>query len=101
MIERGEEEKRLRPKGFSETKFTNYLSQVYERLRAIIPPLLVTMEEVKQESMWRELGEKAQKADTVMGKIYNATFLLEVSALVDIYKVYNETRLEYLLNQIL
>ena len=91
MVEREEEQKVLRPKGFSETKFANYLSQVYERFRAIIPPLLVTLEEVKQDyagSKEKDLGEKAKKADIAMGKIYNATFLLQLSALVDIYGIY-------------
>ena len=91
MVERGEEQKVLRPKGYSETKFANYVSQVYERFRDIVPPLLVTLEEVKQEyagSRESGLADKASKADVVMGKLYNSTFLLELSSLVDIYKEY-------------
>ena len=91
MVEREEEVKVCRPKGFSETKFANYLRQVYGRFRTIFQPLIVTLEEVKQEytsSRDGGLSEKAQKADHVMSKIYNATFLLGLSSLVDIYTVY-------------
>jgi hypothetical protein len=37
----------------------------------------------------REHTAKAAKADAVMGKIYNVTFLLSLSALQDIYTVYS------------
>jgi hypothetical protein len=90
MVEAGIEEKVLRPKSMSETKFANYIQQVYSRFRTIIPPLLTTLEEVKQDytdSRDNENSKKAQKADAVMGKVYNVTFLLTLSALVDIYKV--------------
>ena len=50
------------------------------------------MEEAKEEC---RIGvsaekEKAAKADAVMGKIYNVTFVLSLSALVDIYSVYSD-----------
>lgn len=91
-MEEGEEARVYRPKTFSETKFANYCSEVYRRFREIVPSLLVTMEEVKVEfssSGDSSQGEKARKADTLMGKIYNATFLLSLSALVDVYRVYS------------
>jgi hypothetical protein len=53
--------------------------------------LLVTLEEVKIEFRDgdSEQREKASTADSVMGKVYNAVFLLSLSFLVDIYTVYS------------
>jgi hypothetical protein len=93
MVEEGREARVLRPKTFSETKMANHAKDVYSRFREIIPALLITLEDVKLE--WSSScqssdgAEKAQKANAVMGKVYNATFLLSLSALVDIYAVYS------------
>ena len=93
MVEEGREARVLRPKTFSETKMANHVKEVYSRFRQIVPALLCTLEEVKQE--WAGSGrssegaEKAMKADAIMGKVYNTNFLLSLSALVDIYTVYS------------
>ena len=92
LVEEGLEKAFLRPKNFSETKFANWVKEVYSRFRDIYQPLTITLEEAKEEC---RIGvsaekEKAAKADAVMGKIYNVTFVLSLSALVDIYSVYSD-----------
>ena len=92
MVEEGREARVLRPKTFSETKMANHSRAVYARFREIVPALLSTLEEVKQE--WAREGgshdkEKALKADAIMAKIYNTIFLLTLSLLVDIYTIYS------------
>ena len=91
MVESGLEETVRRPKGFSETKMANYVKLVYVRFREIIHALIVTLEEVKQESQTGDSvqREKAKTADVVMGKVYNTTFMLCLSFLIDVYTVYS------------
>ena len=91
MVETGQESRVLRPKNFSETKMANHMKQVYDRFRDMTPALIVTLEEAKEESYEgdKEQREKARNAESVMGKVYNATFLLSVSSLIDIYTVYS------------
>ena len=88
----GEEKAFLRPKNFSETKFANWVKAVYSRFRDIYKPLTITLEETKEQCRNGNSTEreKAAKADAVMGKIYNVTFGLSLSALVDIYTVYSD-----------
>ena len=92
LITEGEEKAFLRPKNFSETKFANWVKAVYSRFRDIYKPLTITLEETKEQCRNGNSTEreKAAKADVVMGKIYNATFVLSLSALVDIYTVYSD-----------
>ena len=52
----------------------------------------ITLEEVNQEyagSQDSSLGDKVMKADTVMGIVHNAIFLLSLGWSVDIYSVYS------------
>jgi hypothetical protein len=95
-VEEGKEARVLRPKSFSETKMANHVKDVYKRFREILPSLMKTLEEVKLEYACdggagggNDGAEKARKADSIMGKIYNARFLLTLSALIDIYSVYS------------
>jgi hypothetical protein len=93
MVEEKREVKVLRPKTFSETKMANHSAAVYTRFREIVPALLATMEEVRLEYAGAgggsEGSEKVQKAQNLMRRVYNVTFLLSNSALVDIYSIYS------------
>jgi hypothetical protein len=92
MLEDGHEKAFRRPKNFSETKFANWVQGVYARFREILPELLGTLESAKREYFQGDADErdKASTADGIMGKIYNLTFCLSLSALVDIYTVYKD-----------
>lgn len=83
----------LRPKTFSATKMANHSAAVYHRFREMVPALLKTLWQVKLEYSGVGRGgegvKKVEKATSVLNRVHNATFLLSLSALVDIYTIYS------------
>ena len=80
-----------RPLNFSETKFANWAQKVYSTFRDIFRALVVTLSEVKEDN-WQgdnHPKKKANTADELEGSIYNYTFLLSLSCMVDVYSVYS------------
>ena len=90
MVEEKLEARVLRPKTFSETKMANHAAAVYARFRAMLPAMVRTLTEVQAEfyTGGDSDQEKVLKANDLFGKIHTVTFLLSLSALVDIYGVF-------------
>ena len=89
MVEKKVEERVLRPKTFSDTKMANHAKQVYQRFRQILPAMLQTLREVMEKYTGGDSDEDKQlKANDVFKEIHTVTFLLSLSALVDVYTVY-------------
>lgn len=90
MVEKKEETRVLRPKTFSETKMANWAMQVYKRFREILPALVKTLREVQEEYYIGGASDvdKQLKANDIFGKIHTVTFLLSLSILIDIYRVF-------------
>ena len=90
MIEEGYETSYKSPKFFSETKFANWVVVIYRDFHTSYPALLRTLEETKANL--RAGGEKereqAATADEVQGRMFNLTFALCISLLIDIYNIY-------------
>ena len=83
----------LCPKTFSETKMANHSAAVYSRFREMVPALLRTLWEARLEYSGVGSGSdgatKVEKATFLLGRVHNTTFLLSLSALVDIYTIYS------------
>ena len=75
------------PRFYSETKFANYVRLVYTSFREDYAALVRTFREVierlKQGSS--EDRQKAKDISTILGKILNLKFVLEVSGSCDVY----------------
>ena len=109
MVSEGYDIKTKVPQFFSETKFANHVSKVYEFFlwvynlifilnvnfmfivyRTEFPALVRTLEDVKMQLRdgTSEQKEKSKKADLLLSEFYNVPFALSLSFLCDIYRVY-------------
>ena len=92
MVDKGLEARVLRPKTFSETKMANHASAVYQRFREMVPALLRTLWQARIDysgvGSGAEGAKKVEKATSLLNRVHNSTFLLSLSALVDIYNIY-------------
>ena len=79
------------PKFNSDTRFENYIYQLYLEFRERYPLLLEVLESTKEEF---RLGisterKKADTADEIQGRMYNSKFNLTLSGMTDVYKPYS------------
>ena len=92
MISEGYDTKYLAPKFFSDTKFANWVVVLYRDFHRVYPALLVTLEEAKErlsEGTEKE-REQAIDVDKLQEGIFNLTFALSLSLLIDIYNIYSQ-----------
>lgn len=91
MILEGYETKYKTPKFFSETKFANWVVEIYKDFRTVYPALLRTLEETKEtlSGGGEKEQEQARSADELQGRMFNLTFALSLSFLIDIYNIYS------------
>ena len=83
-----------RPCKFSETKFADHAHEVYDKFRNNFKPLLIVLEKSKERKDGSsDEKKKAELADEVQGKIFNWLFVLSLSMVTDIYKVYRSISL--------
>ena len=79
------------PKFNCDTRFENYIYQLYKEFRERYPLLLEVLESTKEEF---RLGisterKKADTADEIQGRMYHSKFNLSLSGMTDVYKPYS------------
>ena len=79
------------PKFNCDTRFENYIYQLYKEFRERYPLLLEVLESTKEEF---RLGisterKKADTADEIQGRTYHSKFNLSLSGMIDVYKPYS------------
>jgi hypothetical protein len=79
------------PKFNCDTRFENYIYQLYKEFRERYPLLLEVLESTKEEFRQGLSTErkKADTADEIQGRMYNSKFNLTLSGMTDVYKPYS------------
>ena len=79
------------PKFNCDTRFENYIYQLYSEFRERYALLLEVLEATKEEFRQGLSTErkKADTADEIMGRMYNSKFNLSLSGMTDVYKPYS------------
>ena len=79
------------PKFNCNTRFENYIYELYKEFRERYPLLLEVLESTKEEYRQGRSTErkKADTADEIQGRMYNSKFNLTLSGMTDVYKPYS------------
>ena len=84
--------KMKRPAKFSETKFADHSHEVYDKFRSNYKALMLTLEQAIEKGR-RGSADQKKKKDTAMeikGRIHNWSFVLSLSMVTDVYKIYRK-----------